>query len=46
LRRTADSTSNRARQAPELLFRIVLWAIFLVAVALVLMTLGVVPDGG
>ena len=42
----AGSTSNRARQASELLFRIALWAILLVAVVLVLVTLGVVPDGG
>ena len=37
---------NRARQASDRLFRIALWAIFLVALVLVLVTLGVVPDGG
>ena len=45
-RRMAASTPNQARRASDLLFRIALWAIFLVAMILVLVTLGVVPDGG
>jgi hypothetical protein len=40
------STPNRGRQASELLFRIALCALFLVAMVLVLVALGVVPDGG